>query len=74
MDCRLNQLSGTHEEVVVVLLAHASGIGAAGDREGHGRAEHKRAHCVARHLNVFATLRIVVTSLIDSFTTQLQDS
>jgi len=51
----------THEEVFVAGVAQASRLGAAGDREGHSRAEHKRVHRVARHFTVVATLRVTST-------------
>ena len=51
----------THEEVFVAGVAQASRLGAAGDREGHSRAKHKRVHRVARHFTVVATLRVTST-------------
>jgi hypothetical protein len=51
----------THEEVFVAGVAQASRLGAAGDREGHSRTEHKRVHRVARHFTVVATLRVTST-------------
>ena len=58
--------AGTHEEVVVVLLAHAASAPPVTARAT--AAPSISAYMVARHLDVFATMRILVTSPIDSFT------